>query len=175
MDRGPYPIGRWAVSKESYDVLLKALEREQNARQKEAEAFSAEKLNYRRKLALLADHANDSTNAHGTNSVCQKTFQGYDHSNAANIKTFLKFTFMPYHKFPHSSWAKFDPDNRNSFFRKIIPELDMPEHCVPFMEWKDKQVPLISKGISNWRSIINSATKATYLGKCVFTSDFMVV
>ena len=155
------------VSKESYDVLLKALEQEQGARQKETEAFNAEKLNYRRKLTLLADHANDSTNAHGANTVRTENFRGYDHSNAANIKTFLKFKFMPYHKFPHSSWAKFDPDNDSSFFRKIQPELDMPEHCVPSMEWKDKQVPLISRGITNWRSNISGAIKYAYLGKNV--------
>ena len=150
---------------DKYVAVVRALEKEKFEREKAQDLLVRERMAYRMRIAHVSEQAEEAAQAHGCNTVQKKNFRGYDHANLANIKTFLKMKVLPHIKFFHHSWTRYAPDDPKSFYRKIIGELDMPEDCLQSLEWRDRQVPLIAKCKTNWRSNVNNGARTQYMSE----------
>ncbi len=139
---------------------LKGKEKEWTATEKELQI----------KLARISQSVNRhwSQPSQGRNKLKKSDYDGYDHSNAANISKWLKFDFMPHYKFWHPGWKKYRPENPNSFFRKLIPELDVPDDEEVSLYWSHHLVGMVNKKVVEWRSNVSARIMAQYKGENLF-------
>lgn len=146
------------VTREKYDRL--------KARYQNSEASWQEmEMKLKSKVIALVKSAENRHKFHGRNKMNKKEFDGYDHANSAHISHFLKNKFLPHHKFPHSSWIEYAPDDEGSFFCKIRDEVDFPQEGVlQSVFWDDNMVPMVNKKLIEWRSNANSGVGSVFSG-----------
>lgn len=169
------------ASAEQYNALM----REYDAQTKRlAEAMQghddliddAEK--YRAKSTKLEYMLKTATVHRGRNKIKKKNFDGNDHTNQNVIADYLAWSIFPHHKFLDPSWSDYSPDDRGSFFCKILGQLSFPAGVPMEVYWSQGPVPLINKKMCEWRSNLNTTLKKSFLGNmppCFFCSSFMII
>ena len=154
-----------AAMRSENEVLLKNLQREALYRQQQDDHLKEVRVAHARQLTFLNEQLQEASKAHGSNTISKKNFTTYDHATNDNLKNFIKFQMMPHHKFWHSSWSKFAPDDPYSFYCKVQDEFAIPEDAVRCVYWRDKQVPQVSKKVTDWRSNATKHSRTAYYGK----------
>ena len=151
------------VTRKKYEKVKRYLENERNERAKEREDWEVDRMKFVHKIAKMVKHIENAGKSKGRNMHRRVDFDGFDHANNANIGTFIRFVFFPHHKFPHHSWSLYLPDEERSMFRRLITEVDIPEHCIPSLYWKDNIVPLVNKKLQECRSSLVSKLRDQYM------------
>jgi len=151
------------VPRKKYERVKRQFEKEREDIAAEREDWERDRMKLVGRIAKMVKHIENAAKSHGRNMTKKVNYDGFDHANNANITTFIRFVFFPHHKFPHHSWALYLPNDERSMFRRIIPELDMPEQCIPSLYWKDNIVPLVNKKFQEIRSGIVSKLRDQYL------------
>ena len=101
----------------------------------------------------------------GRNKINKVNFDGFDHMNNINTGPFLRLKMFRWHKFWPITWKDFLPNNPNSFFCKIIGNLDVPAEVSIQVYWKMKIAPMVNKKAIEIRSNFNEYVKKVYLSK----------
>ena len=136
--------------------------------EEDKEGWDAYETKYRQRIHALSNNLTNSRKKfHGRNRLLLENYDGYDHANRVQIKTYLKFTFLPHHKFPHKSWSYYKPTKSWSFCHKLSKVVNFPdeEEGSQCAFWEDSLVPHCSKFIIDWRSNFGMALRAVYLSK----------
>ena len=77
-----------------------------------------------------------------------------------------------YFPFLHESWSKWLPNDPDSFYLRIIEDLDVPEEASDELIWGDEIVPLINKKYIEIRSNFSTHVKEAILSKYIFHCHF---
>ena len=99
----------------------------------------------------------------GRNQIRKKDMSAYDRGNNEVIGNFMKKMFR-HHKNLHPSWSLYLPDDPNSFFSKISPELDFPTEFSEEYYWTKTLVPMVNGKMCDQRSDATKSLKQGYLG-----------
>ena len=106
----------------------------------------------------------------GRNKLRTAEFDSFDHANTATVNKWLRFQFLPHHKFLHTSWKIYSPKRKKSFCGLIMPMLSVPENECVRVYWEQRLVGIISRCYTNWKSNINIQVKKQFYGEsiCIF-------
>ena len=123
-----------------------------------------------KKLGLVIDQLTNSAKRKkmmcvGRNKLRTSEFDSFDHANTATINKFLRFEFLPHHKFLHSSWKIYSPKRKKTFCGILMPKLSVPVDESRRMYWDQRLVAVVSRCYSNWKSNINIGVKKQVYGK----------
>jgi hypothetical protein len=133
--------------------------------QKECDRLRGELVKYQSKLNKLQGQVMSGEVHQGRNSLTASQFVSYDHANLEIIGRFCKTKLFPHHKFLHSSWSKYSPDDKTSLYYKCREEIDLPSIENEEFYWRNNTVPFINKKYSKIRANINSNIKGEYIGE----------
>ena len=101
----------------------------------------------------------------GRNQMKKQTYDGFMFANNDIIAKFCRHTVFPHHKFLHSSWSDYTPNDPTSLCVKLLDELDWPEDCDVEFYWHDKIVPLFKKCYCDCRSGAHNVVRICYQGE----------
>lgn len=116
--------------------------------QRECERLKEELEKYRVKLNRLRGQVMSGDIHLGRNNLKANQFDSYDHANLEIIGKFCKTQLFPHHKFLHSSWTKYSPDDETSLYHKCREEIELPSIEDEEFYWRNKTVPLSTKSIA---------------------------
>ena len=100
----------------------------------------------------------------GRNQMKKKNMGPHARANLVEIDTHVTRTFR-YIKIFDPSWSVYLPNDCNSFYNKIINDLEAPSDKHPELYWYREIVPLINSKLCDKRSDATKNVKKGYLGK----------
>ena len=156
-----------SLSKESTELQkLLTRERKKTSRLQNRLTISvAEKSQSVKQVKSLTTALKSRKTARGRNKMQKQTFDGFMFANNDIIAKFVRHTVFPHHKFLHSSWSDYTPNDRTSLCVKLLDELDWTEDCDVEFYWHDKIVPLFNKCYCDSRSCAHNFVRNCYQGE----------
>ena len=163
------------VPKERYNKLLascRKLLQEKKVHLREL-ANQEETINKRNAQVASMEHKlKVRKTARGRSQLKRDDLNGFQIVNNVILGTVLRYTWFIYFPFLHESWSKWLPNDPDSFYLRIIEDLDVPEEASDELVWGDEIVPLINKKYIEIRSNFSTHVKEAILSKYIFHCHF---
>ena len=100
--------------------------------------------------------------AMGRNQVAKINYDGFVKANKSALTNCVRHKMFSHHKFLHSFWIFYTPNDVTSLCYKILGEIDWPRHCGIEYYWVNKIVPLFSATLIESQSTANEAVHQAF-------------